>query len=137
MLRRDIELKVGRSLRVIFDDNLKYILGFKSSSFISGSYESDQMPATLQDREQLLFIETNIIESVPFGIKKLPVLREFIHDVHSETKIIEKRFNPLSFIPISKQYIPSITIAIVDQRGKPIFIEDVKTVLILLFRRMN
>ena len=57
MLQRDVELQVGSYLKVPFDDNLKCILGFKSSSFNQESYESDQMPATLQDREQLLFVE--------------------------------------------------------------------------------
>ena len=134
---RRVMLNIGSNLVVMFDENMSYILGFKDTVFEAGSHESTHMPATLQDHEQILYVETDVIEPILFGIKKLPLLREFIHDLNAKQAIIEKRFEPLSYIPIAKQFIPQIHIAIVNQRGVPISIKDTKTVATLHFRRVE
>ncbi|MEL7520600.1 MAG: hypothetical protein AAGJ80_03075, partial [Cyanobacteria bacterium J06553_1] len=114
-----------------------YILGFKDTVFEAGSHESAHMPATLQDHEQILYVETDVIAPILFGIQKLPLLREFIHDLNAKQAIIEKRFEPLSFIPIAKKFIPQIHIVIANQLGAPISIKDTKTVATLHFRRVE
>lgn len=132
-----IKLTTGQWIHVKFDDNLCYILGFKENSFKEGVHEGIKMPSILQEREQLFYIEADFVQSIPFGIQKLPILREFIHDVTDDAFIIEKRFQPMSYIPVSKSYINKMHISIVDQRGKPIVMENVKTILNLHFRRVQ
>ena len=134
---RHVMLKIGPSLVVMFDENMSYILGFKDTVFEAGSHESAHMPATLQDHEQILYVETDVIAPILFGIQKLPLLREFIHDLNAKQAIIEKRFEPLSFIPIAKKFIPQIHIVIANQLGAPISIKDTKTVATLHFRRVE
>ena len=130
-----VKLTTGRWLHTKFDDNLCYILGFKENSFKEGVHEGTKMPYTLQEREQLFYVEADFVQSVPFGVQQLPILREFIHDVTDDTNIIEKRFQPVSYIPVSKSHIGEMHIGIVDQRGKPIVMKNVKTVLTLHFRQ--
>ena len=132
-----VKLTTGRWIHVKFDDNLCYILGFKENSFKEGVHEGIKMPSILQEREQLFYVKADFVQSIPFGIQKLPILREFIHDVTDDTNIIEKRFQPVSYIPVSKSYITQMHISIVDQRGKPIVMENVKTVLTLHFQRVQ
>ena len=132
-----IKLATGRLIHVTFDDNLCYILGFKENSFKEGVHEAIKMPYILQEREQLFYVEADFVQSIPFGTQKIPILREFIHDVTDDSNIIEKRFQPVSYIPVSKSYIPQMHISIVDQRGKPIVMENVKTVLTLHFQRVE
>ena len=132
-----VKLSSGQWIHTTLDDNLCHILGFKEKVYENGIHEGERMPATLQDREQLFYIVADFIKSVPFGVEKLPILREFIHDVTDDTKIIEKRFQPVSYIPVSKPYIIQMHIAIVNQLGKPIVMKDVKTILTLHFRRVQ
>lgn len=132
-----VKLTAGPWIDVTFDDNLCYILGFKENSFKGGVHEGIRMPASLQEREQLFYVEADFVQSIQFGIQKLPILREFIHEVADDANIVEKRFHPVSYIPVSKSYINEIHISIVNQQGKPIIMENVKTVLILHFRRVQ
>ena len=132
-----VKLTTGTWIHATFDDNLCYILGFKENAFKEGVHKGIRMPPSLQEREQLFYVEADFVQSIQFGIQKLPILREFIHDVTDDANIVEKRFQPVSYIPVSKSYINKMHISIVNQRGKPIIMENVKTVLILHFRRVQ
>ena len=132
-----VKLTTGRWLHTTLDNNLCYILGFKENSFKEGVHEGTNMPSTLQEREQLFYVKADFVQSVPFGIQQLPILREFIHDVTDDSNITEKRFQPVSYIPVSKSHIGEMHISIVDQLAKPIIMKNVKTVLILHFQRVQ
>ena len=82
----------------------------------------------------LLMME--FIQSVSYGNKQLTVLQDFIHVVKGRN-IIEKRFQPLSYVPIIRNHIDTITVKLVNEDEIAITAKDVKTVLVLHFKRVE
>ena len=130
-------VEVGELTEIKLSDNLKFMLGFKFKKFSHGTHVSTTMPATLDQRDQQLFIHTDFIHPISYGSRKEFIIQEFIHDKEDEYGIIHKRFEPISFIPVAKSYIDTIHIKITNASFQPITIRDSKTILVLYFRRMK
>ena len=132
------KLKIGKWISLTISDNLSFLLGFDQAIFEGGKYLSKRLPATLEQREQHLFVLTDFIQLTSYGDKKVDVLQEFVHEGDSEEKrIIEKRFHPITYNPIKQSYIENIQIQLVNEIFKPIFIHDSKTIVILHFRQQK
>lgn len=130
------KLIVGEWINLKITRNLSFILGFDEEIFRTGEYLSKKLPATLQQREQHLFILSDFVQSTTYGDGKVDVLEEFVHDDNGDEKvIIEKRFQPISYHPVKRTYIENIQIQMVNEMFKPIFIRDSKTIVVLHLRK--
>ena len=130
------KLIVGEWIKLKITRNLSFILGFDEERFQKGEYLSKKLPATLQQREQHLFVLTDFIQSINYGDVKVDVLEEFVHDDNGNEKIIiEKRFQPISYHPVKRSYIENVQIQIVNEIFNPVFIRDSKTIVILHLRK--
>ena len=85
---------------------------------------------------QRVLLMTDFIQPVSYGNKQLTVLQDFIHVVKGRN-IIEKRFQPLSYIPIIRNHIDTITVKLVNEDETAIAAKDVKTVLVLHLKRVE
>lgn len=136
LFKNHTKLNVGKWITLTITPNLSFLLGFDQEKFGVGSYLSKRLPATLELREQHLFILSDIIQSTSYGDEKVDVLQEFVHEGSSENqRIIEKRFHPISYNPVKSSYIENIKIQIVNEIFKPIYIHDSKTIVILHMRK--
>ena len=131
------QIEVGSQLQIKLSDNLKFILGFISNNFESGTYLSTTLPATLDQRDQQLFIHADFIHPVSYGSRKEFIMQQFIHDKEDDYGIVEKRFEPISFIPVARNYMDTIHIKITNESFQPIEIRDSKTILVLHFRKVK
>ena len=137
-LNKHVEIAVGKEIKLEISKNLAFMLGFDENRFESGRYTSKRLPATLEQREQHLFILSDIIQSVSYGDQKIDVFEEFVHDdVSGDNAIVEKRFHPISYHPIKRSYIENIHIQLVNEMFKSVFIKDSKTIVILHLRKRN
>ena len=70
-----------------------------------------------------------------FGNEKRPIIQHFIHN-KSETDVIEERFfDPITYQPVTKQLIESLTLQFLDQQQQPLLIKDNKSIVTLHFRK--
>ena len=88
------------------------------------------------ERRQRVMIITDLIQPISYGNQKLCMLQDFVHEPEG-TDIIEKRFHPLSYVPIACNYIDKITIQLVKDQQAPVTAKDVKTVVVLHFKRIK
>ena len=136
LFKNHTKLDVGKWLSLTISNNLSFLLGFDQTKFETGNYLSKRLPATLEQREQHLFVLTDFIQSTSYGDEKVDILQEFVHEGDSEEKrIIEKRFHPISYSPVKCSYIENIKIQLVNEIFNPIFIHDSKTIVILHLRK--
>ena len=136
LFKNHTKLAVGKWIELKITPNLAFILGFDETIFPKGRYLSKRLPATLEQREQHLFVLSNFIQSISYGSKKVDVLQEFVHEADEHTKrIIEKRFHPISYNPVKRSYIENLQIQVVNELFEPVFIKDSKTVVIIHFRK--
>ena len=130
------KIVIGKWLVVQMSKNLSLMFGFDQNSFTNGEHTSSRLAASLKLREQRLFILSDFIQPVSYGNEQLPVMQEFIHEV-KDTDILEKRFQPISYIPLSHTTLPSVHIELVNELHQPVKIKDSKTMLILHFRKVK
>ena len=124
-----------RSVR--FSENFAYLLGYELSIYFEGEYLGDRLPIMLDKIEQQMFIHLDCIEATNYGISKEQHLQQFVHSAGQDYGIIEKRFEPMTYFPIMRNYMDQITVTIMNVFSKPISIKDSKTILILHFRKNN
>ena len=129
ILTSDIQLK--------WSENLASMFGFDECEFKEGWYMSTKLPTTLDQRDQHMFITSDIIMPVSYGNEQRYILQDFVHDKKGDDKIIEKRFQPISYVAVSRNFINSITIRLVNELFHPVTLKDAKTVLILHFRKVK
>lgn len=77
-----------------------------------------------------------MIKPTAIGIHKLQILQDFLHHPTGE-KIIEKRFDPIVYLPIMTNYMDTINIQLTNEFYKPIPIKDSKTIATLYFRKVK
>ena len=132
-----ITINLGSWLRMTCSSNAAEMLGFDERIFEGGqSYVASSKPLTAQERVQRVLLMTDIIESISYGNRRLRVLQDFVHKIKGRN-IIEKRFQPLSFLPVLRNYIDRISIQLVNEEQEQITANDVKTVVVLHFQRLK
>ena len=131
-----VTLNLGSWLQLSCTPNVTQMLGFDERKFSDGSYVSSSTPYNASNRVQRVLLMTNIIESISYGNQRLRVLQDFVHNVKGPS-IIEKRFQPLSFLPVIRNYIDNISIQLVNEAQQQITAKDVKTVVVLHFQRLK
>ena len=131
-----VTLDVGPWLTISWSSILSHMLGFDQHIFDKGSHLALKRPASWSDRMQRVLLMTDFIQPVSYGNKQLTVLQDFIHVVKGRN-IIEKRFQPLSYVPIIRNHIDTITVKLVNEDETAIAAKDVKTVLVLHLKRVE
>ena len=132
-----ITLNLGSWLQMSCSPNIAQMLGLGYRHFSAGrSHIGTTTPITAYDRVQRVLLMTDIIESISYGNQRLRVLQDFVHTIKG-TDIIEKRFQPLSFLPVLRNYIDTISIQLVNEDQQQITAKDVKTVVVLHFQRLK
>ena len=134
--RDHCKLLLGRYIKTKFSKNLYFLLGFDKIIFSSGITSAVREPSSLQYRERKLFLVTDVIKPTAYGKCSLPILQDFVH-VNKAHEMIEKRFHPIIYVPISTNIIDSILIQLTDELHRPVQIFDSKTVVCLYFRKVR
>jgi len=130
------QLTLGKWLDVSFSKNLSYLLGFPENIIIAKELSSMREVTALTNSKQQLFLLSNVIKPTAIGNHKLQILQDFLHNPNGE-KIIEKRFDPLVYLPIMSNYMDTLDIQLTDESFKPIPIKDSKTIATLYFRKIK
>ena len=131
-----VTLNLGSWIYLNWTPNISKLLGFDKRNFIHGSHVSSIAPSTPKEMSQRVLLMTDITESIFYGNQRLCVLQDFVHRVKGPN-IIEKRFQPLSFVPVIRNYIDTISIQLVNEEQQQITAKDVKTVVVLHFQRVK
>ena len=113
------------------------MFSFSQNQFNAGSYKSDRMPLTLDETQQQLFIMCDFINPVSHGDKKLYAIEHFIHELKEKHELVEKRFFPISYFPVSSNYLTDVHMEIMDRYHQVVKIHDGKTLIIVHFRKVE
>lgn len=130
------KLTKGMWLDVLFPENLQNLLSFPSDIIrereILGVREVD----SLENHSRQLHILSNVIRPTAYGKQQRHILCDFLHKASSK-EIIEKRFYPISYHPVTRNIIDMIHIQLTDEVYNPIRIPDSKTLVTLYFRKVK
>ena len=128
-------LTLGSEMKVQLTEHFAILFGFAKKIFTDKVTVSLESPMTLDKREQHLYIQSDVINPIPFGDKKEYILRGFIHDKDSKYGIMEKVFEPIIYHPVMKEDISTINLRITNGLRERIHLKDTKTLITLIFRR--
>ena len=129
-------LTLGKYLTLELSDNLSSMFGFGKKVFDGGEHFSGKRLSTIDQVETHLYILSNFIQPVSYGREKLCIMQDFIH-VTEGNEIIGRRFYPISFLPLSTNYIENIHVQIVNKSMETVSIKDSKTILTVHFRKVK
>lgn len=132
-----VAIEIAHQTEITIDEVLQSMLGFSSSKLKPGLHEANAIPRTLNMQMQRLYIHGDFIQAISYGTEKENILQEFMHEFNKENVIIEKRFEPISYIPVAQNYIETIGIKLTNDKYIPIKIVDSKTVLVIHFRKVK
>ena len=128
-LTKHCTLNLGKWLHVNqMTSNLSSLLRLPQSS-IQHSIKGVHEAGILLNRSRQLYLLSNMVQATTHGNKRLPILCDFLHSTGND--ISEKRFDPISYIPIVKPRIDFIHLQLTDDQHKPVKIKDSKTLVTL------
>ena len=130
-------IEISSLMEIALDKLLQTILGFKTANLKPGLHESHTSLTSLNKQIQQFFIHADFIQPISFGTEKHYIFQEFIHQYNYKYDIVERRFQPISYIPIARNYIDTIGIKLTNETYHPIKIKDSKTILIIHFRKVK
>ena len=134
--RQQCKLHLGKKVKAKFSKNLSFLLGFDRRIFRTDVTTAVREPSSLLYRERKLLLFTDVIKPTPFGKDSLPILQDFVH-VSKAHEMIEKRFHPVIYLPVSTNIIDSIQMQLTDEMRQPVQIFDSKTIVSLYFRKVE
>lgn len=127
-------LTLGPWLKIKFDSNLAYLLGFSNLNFEKEREISAREVDILSNHSRQLHVLSNVIQPTAYGERHQPILCDFLHKYTNEPTIM-KHFQPISFHPVIRNYIDTIELSLVNETYEVINIKDSKTLVTLYFRR--
>ena len=113
------------------------MLGFDQTTFQEKVHLGTVLPATLDKREQQIFIYLNIVDMMSFGSEKRPMIQHFIHNKDVSHGIEERFFDPIIYQPVTKTMIESLTVQLIGGHLQLLTIKDSKTIVTLHFRKVT
>ena len=118
--------------------NVTSALGMASAKLYGPHALGTVPPATLDMREQELFIFLNITATTNYGDEKLQLVQHFIHSkaLTAHQRILERYFDPIVYLPVAKHTIESVTLKINGGHQEEVLVRDGKTIVTLNFRRL-
>lgn len=115
--------------------NLSHLLGLPPPP-LKYSVKGTREAGTLINRSRQLYVLSDIVQPTSHGSSSLPILCDFLHRNGNTTYSVEKRFIPISYIPVLKSRLDSIHLQLTDEHYQPVKINDTKTLITLYFRRI-
>ena len=132
-----VKLKLPLHVSLKLTPNLVSMLGFDQTTFQEKVHLGTVLPATLDKREQQIFIYLDIVDMMSFGSEKRPMIQHFVHDKDASHGIEERFFNPIIYQPVTKNMIDSLTIQLIGGHQQVLTIKDSKTIVTLHFRKVT
>jgi hypothetical protein len=129
-------LVLGSRLQIKFTPNLHYFLGLSEMNLQETNIRSERVVGNKINYQRQLYVLTNIIKPVAYGLQRLPILQNFLH-IDEDYQLIEKRFHPIIYRPTMSKSIDMIEIQLTDENFKPLKIDDMKTLVCLYFRKVK
>ena len=130
------KLVTGAKLKVRFSDNLHRLFGLsRASSEHPHSYGVRHVRNLVGTNEQL-FLLSNIVKPTAYGQHRLQILQSFVYERSKET-VIEKRFQPITYLPLKSNSIDMIQLQVTDINYEPVNLPDATTIVCLYFRKIR
>lgn len=131
-------LKIGKWIDMVqLSPNLSHLLGLPSR-VTEKTMNAVREASIIKNRPRQLYLLSNMVQRTVVGKERLPILQDFLHrksdNVHG---VIEKRFNPISYIPIQKPWLDFIHLQLVDEHYQAVKIKDSKTLVTLYFQQIK
>ena len=130
-----IKLQLPDHTQLELSPNLVNILGFDQSTFQGATHLGSILPATLDKREQEIFIYLDIADLMNFGNEKRPMIQHFVHSKNASYGIVERFFDPIIYQPVAKNVIESLTLQFLGNQQQLLTIKDSKSIVTLHFRK--
>ena len=132
-----VKLELPQYVTLKLTPNLVSMLGFDQTTFQEKMHLGSVLPATLDKREQQIFIYLDIVDMMSFGSEKRPMIQHFVHDKDASHGIVERFFDPIIYQPVTKNMIDSLTIQLIGGHQQVLTIKDSKTIVTLHFRKVT
>ena len=130
------KLVLGRDLGLHFSPIFHYLFALPRVTLRGTEIHGTRHIGDTLNLDRQLFILSNVAKTTALGKSRLPILQSFIHKAKKRT-LIEKRFEPIVYLPLMTNYIDMIEIQLVNTDYEPVKIADSKTVLCLYFRKLR
>ena len=122
---------------VRFSNNLAHMLGFASIHTYDGReiYTSEH-PVSLYEGLNLVYVYCDLLEQVPVGDTKAPLLRIINRTTSTKNNAVSHAtFNPVRYVPLQKKYFDTIAIKLMTDVGERMPFVVGKSILVIEFRR--
>ena len=134
-LGKQCSIALGRDIKnVKFSTNLSKLLRLPPNS-IDHSLRGSGEIGTLTNRPRQLFLLSDMVQATTHCDQRLPILCDFLHRSSSSKGLNEKRFMPMSYVPVSKLRVDSTHIQLADEMFQPVKTNDTKTLITLYFQK--
>ena len=131
------KLSLGSELTVRLSNNLYKLLGLcKPTLQYVQPYGVRPISKTIGGERRQLFLLSNIAKPTAYGQERLQILQQFVYKPSKKT-VIEKRFEPISYLPLMSNNIEMIQIQITDEDYDPLYLLDYTTIVCLYFRKVR
>ena len=130
------KLELGHMIKIKLSPFLQFFYGINKEVLQNRESHGTRPLDNLIDEGQELFLLSNIAKPTGFGQQHLQILQSFLHKTGT-TEIIERRFDPLVFLPLMTSSIDMIQLQLTDADYQPVLIPDHKTVVCLYFRKVR
>ena len=127
---------VSRHVQVEFSQDLTRLLGYSPELRYTNRHSRvTKLAPDLRGRNHSVYVYCDILEPVPVGDTKAPLLRIVNTDVKSIGNI-HRVFNPLLYVPLQKKTFNTIEIEIRTDFGTIVLFLSGKSFVVLEFRRV-
>ena len=131
------KLELGRWLEwCYFSKNLSYLLGFPNVEIKGNKTHAQREVDSLANHSRQLHVISNVIKPTAYGKQQRQILCDFLHERHT-LPMVEKRFNPISYHPVTRNNIDMIRVQLTDGEYNPISIQNSTTIVTLYFRKVK
>jgi hypothetical protein len=125
---------------ITFDDYMETLLGIKANPLINRFQDPRFIGGTsitdIAGGVHALYVYCDVLENVPVGDTKAPLLR-IVDATGNYGTNIQQTFDPPRYVPLQMKHFDSIEIDIRSDNGDPVAFEGGKLVVTLHFRRAS
>ena len=117
--------------------NLAHLLGFPTK-INTNTFTATREASSIKSRPRQLYLLSNMVQLTVVGKERIPILQDFLHRKSDIVgSIVERRFNPISYVPLQKTRLDYIHLQLVDENYQPVKIKDSKTLVTLYFQKIK
>ena len=128
------KLITGSKLKAAFSNNLHNLFGLSKSTLQHPQSYGTRHVSNLINTDQQLFLLSNIAKPTAYGQDRLQILQTFVYEGSKKT-VIEKRFQPITYLPLMTNNIDMIQLQITNVNYEPVLQPDFTTIVCLYFRK--